>query len=330
MNEIQVAAPQAVESALSFSGLKDLGVSPLHFWARHVDPERVRPEPTAAQRVGTALHCAVFEPDAFGARYARAFDASVYPDALDTVQDIRKAVEDLGFTAKGTKKVDVIANAKAAFSTAGVDRQFLAELIEAHTERIGDRVVLSVAEWESVERMAEALRRDACVRDLLSAGLPEQRFSNKLNGTPIRGIVDWAAPDFNLDLKTFWVRGNKAFDRAVIDTIYYERYHVQAAFYRHLRTSATGPMQFHHYCVFVENEAPWEVRAIRLSRCERGGRVMNLYWHSAEMEIARAADTFQQCVSRFGFGTEPWRNDSAVRDLVDEDIKQLSWEVFEQ
>jgi hypothetical protein len=47
--------------AVSKSGLDQIAKSPLHYWARYLDPDRVWPEPTPAMRLGTALHTHVLE-----------------------------------------------------------------------------------------------------------------------------------------------------------------------------------------------------------------------------------------------------------------------------
>lgn len=47
--------------AVSKSHLDLIARSPLHYWARYLDPDRVTPEPTAAMRLGTALHTHVLE-----------------------------------------------------------------------------------------------------------------------------------------------------------------------------------------------------------------------------------------------------------------------------
>ena len=52
-------------SAISKSGLDVVAKSPLHYWARYLDPKREVPEPTAAMRIGTALHTLVLEQDQF-------------------------------------------------------------------------------------------------------------------------------------------------------------------------------------------------------------------------------------------------------------------------
>ena len=47
--------------AVSKSGLDQIAKSPLHYWARFLDPDRVWPEPTPSMRLGTALHTHVLE-----------------------------------------------------------------------------------------------------------------------------------------------------------------------------------------------------------------------------------------------------------------------------
>ena len=47
--------------AVSKSHLDLIARSPLHYWARYLDSDRVAPEPTPAMRLGTALHTHVLE-----------------------------------------------------------------------------------------------------------------------------------------------------------------------------------------------------------------------------------------------------------------------------
>jgi hypothetical protein len=48
-------------SAVSKSHLDLIARSPLHYWARYLDPDRVAPEPSPQMRLGTALHTHVLE-----------------------------------------------------------------------------------------------------------------------------------------------------------------------------------------------------------------------------------------------------------------------------
>jgi hypothetical protein len=64
-------------SAVSKSHLDQVARSPLHYWARYLDPNRVVPEPTPAMAIGSAVHTHVLELDQWDARYVSA------PDGID-------------------------------------------------------------------------------------------------------------------------------------------------------------------------------------------------------------------------------------------------------
>jgi exodeoxyribonuclease VIII len=63
LQEIMQNADYHRHLAVSKSGLDQIAKSPLHYWARYLDPNRVWPEPTPAMRLGTALHTHVLELD---------------------------------------------------------------------------------------------------------------------------------------------------------------------------------------------------------------------------------------------------------------------------
>lgn len=55
---------------ISNSRLAEFDKSAYHFWAMHVDPDRVKQEPTDAMIQGSLTHAMVFEPDDVAKRYA--------------------------------------------------------------------------------------------------------------------------------------------------------------------------------------------------------------------------------------------------------------------
>ena len=55
---------------VSSTMLKDMLRSPLHCWARHLDPERPQSTPTPAMQLGSAVHTAVLEPERWDQDYA--------------------------------------------------------------------------------------------------------------------------------------------------------------------------------------------------------------------------------------------------------------------
>lgn len=56
-------------AAVSKSHLDLIARSPLHYWARYLDPNRVEPEPTASMKLGTAVHTLTLERDTWEERY---------------------------------------------------------------------------------------------------------------------------------------------------------------------------------------------------------------------------------------------------------------------
>lgn len=63
------AAAYHAHPAVNASLLKELQRSPLHAWARYIDPNRKPLEPTPAMTFGTACHAAILEPEVFAATY---------------------------------------------------------------------------------------------------------------------------------------------------------------------------------------------------------------------------------------------------------------------
>jgi len=63
--------------AVSKSHLDKIAKSPLHYWARYVDPHRVTPEPTPSMLLGSAVHSHTLELDKWDSEWA------VAPAGLD-------------------------------------------------------------------------------------------------------------------------------------------------------------------------------------------------------------------------------------------------------
>jgi hypothetical protein len=73
--------------------------SPLHYWSRYLDPNRVPQEPTAAMAIGSAVHTHVLELDQWDAQYV------VAPAGIDRRTKVGKAEWEVFQTAIGTRTV---------------------------------------------------------------------------------------------------------------------------------------------------------------------------------------------------------------------------------
>lgn len=77
MSTTMTNAEYHAHPAVSKSGLDLVRRSPLHFWNRYLNPDRVIEPPTPAMVLGSALHTRVLEPELFGKEYA------VAPEGID-------------------------------------------------------------------------------------------------------------------------------------------------------------------------------------------------------------------------------------------------------
>ena len=71
--------------AISKSHLDQVARSPLHYWARYLDPNRQLQEPTPAMAIGSAVHTHVLELDQWDSQYA------IAPESIDRRTKMGKA-----------------------------------------------------------------------------------------------------------------------------------------------------------------------------------------------------------------------------------------------
>jgi hypothetical protein len=307
---------------LSFSSMKDLAISPLRFWARHIDPNRKPEEPSTEMIFGTALHAAVLEPAQFDARYACKLDVTDFPGALVTMDDLRAWLKSKDVVPKGTRKSELIALVQHVSADYEVDEQPIIwdERMEIHSAEHKCKTLFSKEDWCRIGGATQALREEPEIQRILADGCAEvPLFSTDPDtGVPLKCRLDWMAPTCTLDVKTFSVkRSGKSIDETVADAIYYERYHWQAYLYSYMRMLATGGARTPIVIAFVESEQPYEVRIKKLSPGP------SLYWSSARMAVRNLIIQYAQCVERFG--DQHWRYRQSIEELQDEEMRALTY-----
>lgn len=303
---------------LSNSMMKDLAVSPLRMWAKHIDPNRVKEEASPEMQVGSALHCAILQPSEFDQRYA--CEAIAPAGCLRTIGDMRAFLTENGQKPKGTRKEEAIAQVQAF-----APKVPIWDVIEEEHYRANlGKVIFPVESWLCISGAVRALLDEPRVVEIIDN--PEGRAEVPLfvtdpdTGVKLKGKLDWLAPTFTMDLKTFTQKRGKSIDRSVADSILYESYYRQAYFYGLLRG---WPKDFSGEFViaFVESVPPHEVRIRRL--VPKIGGNANLYWLRAQMEVRQMIRTFAECMAKFG--TKPWRYAAEIETLTDEEIPQLGY-----
>lgn len=302
--------------ALSNSSMRDLEVSPLRFWHRHINPDRPVDTETPAMRLGTALHCAVLEYDKFDQRYAPELNPP--EGCLVTMEDLRGFIRAAGQTPKGTRKAEAIAQVQSI----DPDVPILEVQEQRHAIQHQGKVILSADEWNRVAGMAKALADEPQVQALLATGSPEVSMlaTDPATGAPLKARMDWVSKGAIVDLKTFSAFRGKPIERAVADAIWYEKYYRMAYFYRYVR-SLLEPGSVDTIIVFVESEEPHEVRIRKLRSSEDGQA--NMYWQRAQIEVRGMIQSYADYRERFG--DKPWRDAAAVETLTDEEMPGLAY-----
>lgn len=310
---------------LSHSGMKDLLVSPLRFWFRHINPNRPPDEPSAEQIFGQALHCAVLEPEEFLKRYACEIAAEDFPGCLVNMDELRTWLRDKGCTPKGTRKADLIAQVQAA----DPNQPILDVLTQRHFAEHQGKTMLRKEDWQRVYRAAASLREEPRMQELLKVGTPEASYfvTDPRSGVNLKARMDWVIPDGPvLDVKTFSQKMARTIDRAVADAIFYEGYYRQAFTYNYIRAvhrrEDNPGFKGEHILAFVESEEPHEVR-LRVLRPKFAGNP-NLYWTRAAMEVRQCIELYVEYSTKFG--EQPWRYGRDIDPLVDEEMRQLAYE----
>ncbi len=303
---------------LSQSAIKDLMVSPLRFWYRNVDPNRIPEEPTPEMIFGNAVHCAVLEPEEFGKRYARKVDVEDFNGCLVTVPEMRAYMKEHNQPLKGTLKEDIIRQVLAFTPNVPI---LDVELAKAEAANVG-KVVLDRQTVDRVGGCGVALCEEPRFVALLKEreGKPEVMLSRDEGGVLLKGCLDWLWPGGFLDVKTFAQKRGSSIDKSIADAIWYEAYYRQAYFYAKL----LGWPQWQGDIVmaFVESDPPHDVR-LRSFHPKFGGQA-SLYWQRAAMEVRSAIAVYKDWSTNFG--DRPWREERDIVPLQDEEIKQLAWD----
>lgn len=318
MRQQMSAAEYFATPGLSNSAMKDLEISPLRYWYRHLNPDRPPDEETPEMRIGSALHCAVLEPKELDKRYACEISPEDVPGVLVTINEIRAWLLERGIKAKGTLKAEVIAQAQAYDAEAPI----LDVLIAQHLEKHAGKTILTKDEYLRVTRAAGALLEEPKLQQLLSVGDPEVEVFAKdpETGVQLKARMDWVAPNLILDLKTFSQREGKTIDKSISDAIYFQKYYRTAYFYSLMRGWPKWDGQF--IIPFVESTEPYEVR-IRALRPKFGGDV-NIWWERARLECRALIRTYADYMERFG--DKPWWEPQQITELEDREMPGMAFD----
>ena len=313
-------------AGLSNSSMKDLAVSPFRFWHLHINPNRPEKRETSEMKFGSALHCAVLEPEKYEHRFASELVPEDIPGCLRTADDLRGWLKDKALPYSGKLKGELIDRIQKVDPTVKIF-----DIEEAvHAARNRNKTWLSRADWDRCRNCSGALRSEPAVAELLSTGQPEVPLFgvHPETGVLLKCKIDWLRPDLTLDLKSFSQTRGKSIDRSVTDAIWYEGYGKQAYLYSLIRSLQSG---FSHpgkaakaprfVLAFVESEEPFEVRIRSIVPIEAG--TASLLWEHSRITVTGLIRLYADCLGRFG--EAPWREPRSIEPVEDGEIPSLAY-----
>lgn len=158
---------------VSKSKLDAIAVSGLNYWDQYINPDREEQEFKHCFAVGDGTHKLVLEPGTFEKTYAVDFDKSAFPQALDTVDDMKRVLIDESLMTGGSKPE----LARRLVEEAGYPREKIIYFLkQMHEESMVGKIAIPAKDYKGMLGMLRAVDRDPWAGGLLSGATVERSF----------------------------------------------------------------------------------------------------------------------------------------------------------
>lgn len=317
--------------ALNASGIKNLLISPMDFWARceWLNLAPANQEPSDAMLLGRAFHKRILEgKEAFDKSYAMNF----VPDtrALRTIDDMKQFLEENNLPAP----------AKAKAKQAWIDECLkhgakIHDLDKAAYKQQHEGKEFIDWKWlKQIEIAAAMIDRHPELSKCFQGGYPEVTIIWTENDIRFKARFDYLKTKAVIDLKSFDNKG-RSIDRAIYGAMAAYKYHIQAAFY--LRAveaakklpvwGATGENDWlEKFRACPEHEFYFVFQQKGVAPVARGYKFpQSSMYRIGLMQIDEAVAKFKRCWETFG--RDPWVEVSEIQTMEDEQFPNYAIEV---
>ena len=293
--------------ALSYSGIKNLLISPMDFWARSWMNPRYEHQETFPMKLGTAYHTRILEgKEKFENQYAPDILHEDYPESLRTVEDIKKRLSETGRKVSG-RKADLINRLLEPFP----ETLFWDTIKEDYYSQ--DKIFLPKDEIENIEYAAAFIEKHPQISKCFTGGKSEVSiFWYDETGVPLKSRIDYLKPKAIIDLKTFNNRLMKPIDLAIHNEIASRRYHLQAAIY----SKAAEQFKIEHFYKDKEFVFVFQQTGVAPVCCAKRFSKSLITFDNGLLAIKSAIRMFHLCYTTFG--KEPWLTEYGITNLEDE------------
>jgi hypothetical protein len=218
--------------ACSASGLKDLSMSSMDYWAKSVlNPDR-EDEDTVFKTLGRAYHVRILEGRArFQSGFGRSLEKGDYEGLIVTIDDANQAIEKAGYTPpkKGTPKPAVL----RALAEAVPDALVWDALVETHAKANEGKTLIPSKSYNRIEVAAAMIEGDPYLKQAFTGGYPEVTLFwwCPRTGAPMKARIDYLKMRTFNDLKSFSNPVGRPIERAIDFTIASRKYYLPTVVY---------------------------------------------------------------------------------------------------
>jgi hypothetical protein len=323
--------------ALSYSGIKDLRVAPLQWWAKSpLNPqqaevlEEIGPS-SEAKMLGQAFDARIIcGREYFGERYAPTITHADYADSLRTVDDLKGWLEERGLKKTAKTKDELVAHVLEADSTAKIWDAILEGYL-AHHE---GKTMLDPKWIGKIELAAAMIEKHPDLSRALSGGAPQVSiiWDCPKTGVRCKSRLDYLKAKLITDLKTLDPNargGDLPLEAAIHKEIGFRKYYVQAYFYREAagfipgfiksgQVFGTPPAGFLDALLKHPDKKFGWIFQIKGAAPMAHGYILpesSMLWQQGEIICDNAKHEFRRCLDTFG--ALPWVDPTGFRNLDD-------------
>lgn len=329
------------DPSFSASGVKNMAVSPLDYWANSWMNPNKEDKDTPARLRGKAYHKLVLEGrDAFDACYAVKPDKADYPNALSNAAALKVRCHELGLTT-GTI-LEMCERIREVDKTT----ELWGEIEQNFKTECGDRDILPKNEWDDMNLVDLVMRRSPSTKNAFIGGVPEVSIFWREGNTPMKSRIDYVKPQALLDLKTFANQMSEEIVSSVAKEVSRRSYYIQPPVYTRgwnvmkklfalngkniiqgdgyidviIKSLVEERTRF--FFVFLQTGGVPNVVVREFCQMEtfgQSGASQNAYWHIGEQTFRRSLNLYEKFMAETG-PNEPWIADFGNKPFHDQDF----------
>lgn len=330
--------------ALSNGGMKLLASSPMLYWAKcpWMNPDFEPPEQKDHFDIGHAYHCRILEGrEAFASRFAIGLDKKDYPNAVDTMKEIRAKYPE-GIRPKGADKrtcFDYLATLDGTL-------QLWDDLVAEHAKANEGKCMIDARTNRQIEIAAAMIEKDPELADELKGGWPEvSLFWNcPVTGVPKKMRVDYLQFIGMVDFKSFQNTQERSIDRAIQLDIANRRYPMQPSHYFEGAAEVRKLVLQHGASVVHASDDAQEAWALKWAQHDEPDTWLWIFQQKGVAPVTRGVNfsrlghlkagfdgiclSMSKTFRRYSevFGLDPWIDSRPIYELADDDLPPWSLE----